>query len=126
MIRRARRGMRSRSVTGHWSASDAQISADLHGQVGVGADQTRRADRVDLRLGSDGAPVGSGPVLQPGDLLAEVTLLLGVGGMSGCGLVGDQRGGWVAVAFEEVGANGMEPAIAGHPRVGLESVGQVE
>jgi len=58
-------------VTGHWSASDAQISADLHGQVGVGADQTRRADRVDLRLGSDGAPVGSGPVLQPGDPALE-------------------------------------------------------
>jgi hypothetical protein len=39
------------------------------------------------------APVGSGPVLQPGDLLAEVTLLLGVDGLSGCGLVGDRRGG---------------------------------
>lgn len=69
---------------------------------------------------------GSGLVLQPRDLLAEVALLLGVGGVPGCGLVGGQRGGWVPVTFEQVGADGMKSAIAAHPGVGLERAEQFE
>jgi gluconolactonase len=83
----------------------------------------REGTGVELLIcGSDAGLQLSGRVVQPGDLLIEVPLLLKVRGPSGRGPVGVERGFGVAVEFEEVGAHRMKAAIGVDPAVGFQAV----
>ena len=66
------------------------------------------------------------PALQASDLSIEVALLLEVRGHPGCGSARLERGSRVASPDEEVAAGRVEATIGVDPRVGTETLDQLE
>ena len=72
------------------------------------------------------SPDGSRRGLRAGGLLIEVTLLLEVGGHSGCGPARLQRGATLASHLKEVAADGVEAAVGVDPGIGRKTLDQFE
>ena len=69
---------------------------------------------------------GGRPALRASGLSIEVALLLEVRGHPGCGSVRLERGSRVASPDEEVAADRVEATIGVDPRVGTETLDQLE